>query len=615
MLTPEAESRTGRLFLPSLLPVDYFDVSFRAWFGRSVPGNGSGADGIVFVVAPIYDYAESGGGALNFDGCLGYGVEFDTYQNDDRKDRSPEHVAVIKDRSDNHLISEILADNTLEDERWHVLRIRFRAGVVEVFVDGTRRLNTVITDFYPFEGFFGFSSATGFATNEHRVDDIALSLPTRTHIEFPPVNICQPFQLDTAVSIENNHPDGGTLLIASVTLETATPGVFSIVSNPAPVSVDQGGRLTIPLRIDITAAGAYEAVLKIAAASGETVYDTLRIIAEKPVLAWSPQRIVFPKTWVGDTSTVTAALKNTGRVPVRISGTRWEYAGRGVFTISIATPLTLIPGDSIMTVFRFAPQSITHFWDSLFVGTECAELAALYVMGLGENEHMFFSLRTPMVLSPGETDALVIMLDSVPRNSAIEEVRFEVTVDPAFTRFLGLETISPGLSSNASIDTPWLQNGILRFYLTEPGGLRDTGAVIAVKLQAAAEGPECRDIRLDWSIHQPYRLFGYAIGDVCINPSCRHPDGLHRSQTPGMTVSPQPARDVLTVRLDAVSPVFATLRMHDARGRLVRRLFEGTLEKGERVMQLPAADLPSGHYFLYLNCPEGGSIVPVVIQK
>ncbi len=615
VLTPEEESRSGRLFLTHFLPVEYFDATFRAWFGRSTSQNNSGADGIVFIMAPLFDYPESGGGTLNFDGCLGYGVEFDTYLNIDKRDRSNEHVAIIKDNAENHLISEMLANQTLEDERWHVLRVRFRAGYVEVYIDGTRRLNGSITDFYPFEGFFGFSSATGFASNEHRIDDITLSLPTRASIDFPPINLCGPVEMDTMVSIVNNHPDGTPLLVTSVTLETAPPSVFSIAANPAPASIAQGSRLNIPLRINVTAGGDYSAVLKVETAQGEIVYDTLRIIADEPRLELIPKQIDFPVTWTGDTSTVTASLRNTGRVPVTVTGARWKYSGLGVFDLQIPVPVTLLPGDSIPAVFTFFPSDISSADDSLYIQTECNEIAVAGVHGKGENEYLFCSLRTPMVLSPGETGALIIAIDSIPRSIAIETVFFELTLDTAFAGFRGIETITPGLTPDAVIGTPALQSGTLFFSLTEPEGLRDTGAVLGVRLQAVAEGPECRDLRLEWYTLQPYALRGSNDGDVCINPSCRLPDGLHRSQLPIMTVSPQPAREALTVQLEVDGPVFASVRLHDARGRTLRTLYEGQLAHGTHMLRQAIATFPSGPYFVSLSCAFGGSVTPLVIQK
>ncbi|MBR9976271.1 MAG: hypothetical protein KFF77_11865, partial [Bacteroidetes bacterium] len=237
VLTPAAESQTGRLFLRTLLPVSIFDLSFRGWFDSGGAGSGGGADGIVAVFAPLYDHPARGGGALDFDGCLGYGVEFDTYQNDDLGDRSPEHVAVIKDVSSNHLRSEMLASPTLEDGRWHVLRIRFRNGTIEVFVDGQRRLDMQITDFFPFDGFFGFTSATGFAFNEHRIDDISLSLPTRRSTDLGIVSACGGAALDTVIMLRNNHPDAAALTVTSVSLSSVPPDAFSLTSNPAPATV------------------------------------------------------------------------------------------------------------------------------------------------------------------------------------------------------------------------------------------------------------------------------------------------------------------------------------------------------------------------------------------
>lgn len=483
VLTPEEPERAGRLFLPSPRHVETFDASFRAWFGHSDAANLSGADGIVFVFAPRFDYPESGGGTLNFDGCLGYGVECDTYMNDDLDDRSQEHVAVIRDRSGNHLISELLAVPTVEDARWHPLRIRFRSGDIEVYIDGTRRLDTVITDFTPFEGYFGFASATGFAFNEQRVDDIVLSMPARGSMDFGTRNVCLPVRFDTAVVIRNNHPDGGTLRIDAITLASMTPGVFSIPLDPAPASVPFDGELRIPIRVDLAAGGDYSAVLKIEGANGETVFDTLRISAVAFALEWTAARVEFPITRVGSTASTIVLLRNSGPVPMRIDGSRWARGDRGIFTAELGAPVTLAPGDTLPVVIRFLPDAEGMESDSLFILTACGEHARIDASGNG---------------------------------------------------------------------------GV---------------------------------------------------------PSCRHPDGLHRAAVPGVSVSPQPARDMLNVEIDAPAAIAATLRLYDARGREVGMLYEGTVEESGIRVAYPLAGLANGLYYLLLRCSLGERMLPVIVEK
>ncbi len=239
----------------------------------------------------------------------------------------------------------------------------------------------------------------------------------------------------------------------------------------------------------------------------------------------------------------------------------------------------------------------------------------MYVRGQGQNERLFFSLQTPLLISPGSIGELIIRLDSVPSNSSFEHIDFDMTIDPAFSTLMRLEKITPGLSSSAIISKPTSIGNLLRFSITEPGGLRDTGAIIAVKLLAAAPGPECRDVRLDWQAYSPYGLSGHTQGEICINPSCRLPEGLHKATIPQMTVSPLPVRDQLTVLLSSESSLFTTVHLLDAQGRLLRSVYEGMLAQGTAIRQLSAARLPSGHYYLLLRCPFGERITPVLVEK
>ncbi|MDT8325412.1 MAG: L-type lectin-domain containing protein, partial [Bacteroidota bacterium] len=300
LLTPEEAARSGRLFLTRRLPVDYFDMRFRARFGVNAAFNGSGADGIVLVCAAVYDYPPNGGGALDFDGCLGYGVEFDTYQNPDRNDPSPEHVAVLKDRSDNHLHHETLVVPTVEDGGWHDILVRFRNGYVEAWLDGVRRLDHDITAFFPYDGYFGFTSATGSAFNEHRIDDVSLSMPTRRSTDFGLHDVCAPVVIDSVLRVRHNHPVSDAFTVTDAVIRSSTPGVFSLPANPAPFLLTPAIVQDLAVRATVTAPGLYTGILELRGDNGESVIDTLRIEADIPRLRFSPPAADFPLTRPGD---------------------------------------------------------------------------------------------------------------------------------------------------------------------------------------------------------------------------------------------------------------------------------------------------------------------------
>lgn len=77
-----------------------------------------------------------------------------------------------------------------------------------------------------------------------------------------------------------------------------------------------------------------------------------------------------------------------------------------------------------------------------------------------------------------------------------------------------------------------------------------------------------------------------------------------------LTVAPQPARDLLTLRLATPRPLHGALQLLDLRGSLVGDLGRVSVEAGERTFeqQVPAG-LPAGEYALRLSCDDGTEII------
>ena len=66
----------------------------------------------------------------------------------------------------------------------------------------------------------------------------------------------------------------------------------------------------------------------------------------------------------------------------------------------------------------------------------------------------------------------------------------------------------------------------------------------------------------------------------------------------GWTVSPNPARDMFTIRLHEDNPSNSTIRMMDAFGHIV---YTGTLSSGTSLLDIPLANIPSGLYSIILD--------------
>jgi D-alanyl-D-alanine carboxypeptidase len=87
------------------------------------------------------------------------------------------------------------------------------------------------------------------------------------------------------------------------------------------------------------------------------------------------------------------------------------------------------------------------------------------------------------------------------------------------------------------------------------------------------------------------------------------------AEVTGLMVYPNPMRSAATVRFSAVQTGKTSVRLYDMNGKLVRMLFEGSLQKGA-VQQVPldASGLPAGMYITELQTMQGRSRQKVVVS-
>lgn len=138
-----------------------------------------GADGIVVAFYANYSYEMSSGEDMGFTGCGGYGVELDTYQNDNQGDPSHNHIALIKENVGTHLVTNTLPES--EDEQWHHLKVVVEDGVCTAYVDGNEKFSHAVekTGY----GWIGITSATGNGHNLHAVKNIIVTGDSSTSID------------------------------------------------------------------------------------------------------------------------------------------------------------------------------------------------------------------------------------------------------------------------------------------------------------------------------------------------------------------------------------------------------------------------------------------------
>ena len=163
-LTTVVPDQGGRLFYGQRQS----GCGFRAEFDYNISG-GTGADGMTFAVVQDTDYFHGIGGGLDF--CPdegGFAAEFDTYGNGGT-DPQGEHVGVIEDCAGNQLASKL---RTVRGE--HHVVVDFIEGQFNIYIDGDLELAYTFPGITSFDGYIGFTAATGGANDNHSVDNFTL---------------------------------------------------------------------------------------------------------------------------------------------------------------------------------------------------------------------------------------------------------------------------------------------------------------------------------------------------------------------------------------------------------------------------------------------------------
>lgn len=212
-----------------------FDVLMDLFLGCK---DDNGADGIVFGFQPVSTSIGSEGSGIGFGGVQpALAVEFDTWQNFDLSDPSYDHIAIMKDGSVAHGVGsgnltgpvQANATNTnIEDCEYHQMRVTWNAQTqtLTVFFDCDERLTytgDVVNEIFDGdpEVFWGFTSATGGASNRH---EVCFSYTTFLN-GFDDVVICPggSFQLEVSGGVEYQWTPSNGLSADNIPNPIATP--------------------------------------------------------------------------------------------------------------------------------------------------------------------------------------------------------------------------------------------------------------------------------------------------------------------------------------------------------------------------------------------------------
>lgn len=161
LLCPNQTWSSGKAKYPYEISED-FTISFEYRIG-----GGTSADGIVLAFFAEKDSITIDGGYMNFEGCGGYGLEFDTYRN--TGDAPSAHIALIYDKVSNHLVS--VEDSRVDDEKWHkaVLKVEGKNVIVTIDGDYVIRQGFNLKKDYRY---LYFAASTGAATDNHYIRNV-----------------------------------------------------------------------------------------------------------------------------------------------------------------------------------------------------------------------------------------------------------------------------------------------------------------------------------------------------------------------------------------------------------------------------------------------------------
>jgi hypothetical protein len=188
-LTPDENNQKGAIWAEARANFsEDFCLAAEVYLGDS----DAGADGMAFVIQPLDSQSLTSGGGLGYAGISpSFAVELDTYDNGSA-DPNGDHIALMKDGDTNDHDAwghaPVVLSN-IEDDQWRSLSMEWDASEQEMTVtlDGTTHFNQKSVDMasllsdYSDVAYWGFTAATGGATNVQAVRDIRFQASSRTN--------------------------------------------------------------------------------------------------------------------------------------------------------------------------------------------------------------------------------------------------------------------------------------------------------------------------------------------------------------------------------------------------------------------------------------------------
>ncbi len=161
LLCPKNTWSSGKAKYPFEVCED-FTVSFEYMIG-----GGTSADGIMLAFFAQKDSITKDGEFMNFEGCGGYGLEFDTYQN--TNDSQNAHIGIVYNQVSNHLV--MVDEPRVDDEEWHNAELSVKGENITLLIDGDTVIDENI-DFDKTYRYMYFAASTGTSTDDHYIRNV-----------------------------------------------------------------------------------------------------------------------------------------------------------------------------------------------------------------------------------------------------------------------------------------------------------------------------------------------------------------------------------------------------------------------------------------------------------
>ena len=326
----------------------------------------------------------------------------------------------------------------------------------------------------------------------------------------------------TSSQTETIKNTGGTSATISAVGETGAGCIISGITPP--VTLTAGQSTTFKVTFAPTSVGTFPGTATVTSnASNPSLSIALSgtSVATPAVLTASPTSLTYTNITVGQTSSQTETIKNTGGTSATISAV--AAVGTGFSISGITTPVTLTSGQSTTFTVKFAPTSA-----GTFPGTAT-------VTSNASNPSLSIPLSGTSVAATGGTLTAVPTTVAVPGNVAVgtsgtatgQLTAATASVTVSGVSVVGSEFVISGLSFPATIPAGSSATYTVTFSPTSSGSASTTAsfasnasnAPTGVSLTGTAVAAPVYTVGLSWTASGSTGVTGYYIYRAIYNTS------------------------------------------------------------------------------------------------